>query len=210
MFNQKTESVMNDIEKMKAEFAEKLRIAQLENDEMARNGGIPVSVNGESYRKNGKTALGLGGILKGLSTKQVHDILQTYPWTEDIDTHVGTSGYTKLPYDMYVLNGPNQTDRLAVNYISGDYEISFYMKIDTQDPDVMQFFDRKTRHLSDSEFSTYYKVKTRWNKDAIERFPYLTFNCGHVVKFQGGADKQIAPGILTSIMETIKWKEFAD
>lgn len=206
---------MKDIEKLKREYEQKLRYAELENryNESLEKEGIQLSIIGESCMTKGKLHVVFHTVdYNGeLNTQQAQTILNEFPSTEDCETYVGKSQYDRLPYVLETHRGPHDAKTsLSFRWIYEDMDCSFDMDIDETDPNVMQFFTTRNRALTQSEISAYGIQKTRFNVNYRNFFPYLSFNCGHVVRFEGGHDKQIASGIITSVVETIKWETFND
>lgn len=199
----------NDLEKMRQEYEEKLRYAEMENELNARAGfdwGY-ISIIGESITQPGKlhTAIRLNGYgREGLTAAQAAEVLNTFPQTERARTYTGDRQYTELSYIMNVHRTPGQyATILSIEYISGDLDLSLEMAINPQDDDTMQFFRQTSRVLTDTEVNIYLHSRTRWNYNTRNNFTYYTFNLGRVVKFQGGHDKQTDEGAAIAIASNL-------
>lgn len=178
--------LVNDIEKMKAEFAAKLDLAEKEN---AINKGIEGYIlHLSSYGKRRPNGCffsicmrvpyePLVGFREPTIT-QVAEVLNKFPQTKD-------TIYDKefnLPYVIHSSRGyGDRYGQLSIDWISDNYEVRATMEI--TEP-LMEFFITKLRHVTDSECSTYTSIHI--NK-AYERpcVPEYNFKKEHK-KYHGG------------------------
>lgn len=209
---------MNDIAKMREEFEQKIKYAQIENkiNEGLEPDGIRISVIGASCTSKDRLHISVrcvNSYTKGLDIRQMGCVLCKLPVTESYRSYTGVKGgYVLLPYEMQTHRGGNEFHTsLNVRWISNEFEVWATMSIDEKDEEIMQFFKETTRELTDTEVQLYCNGRTRWNYNRRNFHRFLTFNCGSVVKFQGGYHKQISEGILNSIAETLKYRyEFSE
>ena len=209
---------MNDIAKMREEFEQKIKYAQIENEmnERLEPHGIKISVIGVSNTNKGKLHISVRCVdsyTKGLDVRQIGCALCELPMTESYRSYTGSkNGHVLLPYEMQTHRGANEFQTsLDVRWISNEFDVWATMSIDEKDAEVMQFFKETTRELTDTEVQLYCNGRTRWNYNRRNFHRFLTFNCGQVVRFQGGYHKQVAEGILNSIAEMLKYRhEFSE
>ena len=144
-------------------------------------------------------------LFKPLTVLQAAEVLCKFPSTEDIKVHIGTKGEVMLPYKLETLKPYRDTvDRIQICYISGGIEVGFYMEMDTRDAELMQFFKISHRMLRHDEYPETKGTSLDINK--LDAFPFYQWNSGSVICFQGGYNTQYAHGIVTSFIETIKYK----
>lgn len=206
---------MNDIAKMRKEFDEKIRLAELENEynERLEKSGIEIRiVSGDSLMQKGKihaTVRKAGDWIKPLDGHDAQNALKLLPMTENLRVYNGKE-HVMLPYRMETHRSPSESRTiLTVNYIHGDLDLSFDMTINESDPEMMQYFQRTQRELDSREIGLYYGAVSPRTKANVQMLPFLTFNCGKIVRFQGGHHTQLSEGHLTSIAASIECNDFA-
>lgn len=194
---------MNDIEKMKQDFEQKLKYALMENelegmlnfeDVEIRILGIIYSVKDKLhvrvYHKNG-----FGSISNQLASR----VLKTFLPTEKIK--VSCEEETALNYSIIAESNYKGDNTLNISYISGDYNFRFSMPIDGNEI-LEQFFIRQQRPITSSEAKTYLGGATK-RKINITRVVEHMFNKGSVHKY---SDCVVSTdeNVVNEIIETIK------
>ena len=207
---------MNDIAKMRKEFDEQIRLAELENkyNERLEPHGISLKiVSAKSLTQKGKIHATLRKVgdawLCPFDGHDAQQALRLLPMTENLSVYNGRS-YEMLPYHMTTSRTPSQPRTiLSVDYIHDDLNVGFELHIDERDPEMMQYFQRTQRELDSREIGLYYGAVSPRTKSNVQMLPFLTFNCGRVVRFQGGHHTQLSEGHLTSIAASIEGNDFA-
>lgn len=199
---------MKDIEQMRAKFEHEVKLAEIENsyNEQLEPLGYQIRIIGNSFTQKGKLDTTVWCISdKGFTMKNVGVILRMFPQTEYIRIHVGDCNYENIPYILETHRKP--TDRgtyLSIEWIHQHLDMGLSIMIDESDEDAMQFFCTDHRRLTESELSSFGIQKTRWNKSYRDAFSYLVFNCGKIVRFQGGYCKQVSKEHALSLVEFLK------
>lgn len=198
----------NNIEKMRQEFENKIKFAEMENEQNERvNWDFgTLRIVGESITQPGKihAYIRRNDWKEGLTATEAARVLNDFPQTERSRVYIGGNKYDSLSYIMETEKTPGRADLLKISYISGEYDLSFDVVINPSDADLMQFFTVTRRELSDTEINLYLGGKrTKWNYNTRHYFPYYTFNLGQVVKFQGGRDRQINEGAAITIASNL-------
>ena len=213
---------MNDITKMRAEFEEKIRLAELENkyNERLAPHGIEIRIIGASFTQKGKLQASVRKAgddwLKPLDEHDVQTALELLPMTEKSREYVGDNKYDMLSYSMDTHRSPNEWRTvLTIGYIHEDLDLSMDLPINEKNPELMQYFRMTARELDETEVRLYIGQKTAGNWNTRKNFQFLTFNSGSVVRFQGGRHKQISEGILTCIasslwLDSFEWENDAE
>lgn len=203
--NQLNLCIMNDIEKMKAEYEQKIKWAEIEN-ELSKKlpEGTQISIIGKSLTQKGKLQTSIRGEnwSRGLTEQQVGELMLAFPVTEKSRTYVGKDQYSEKEYEMQThryLNCPN-TD-LNISWISGELAISLELKVELCSDEIKQFFTRTSRNVNHEWHGT----RARWNKHLRDNFPFYTFAYGHTVKFEGGYHKQVSDSALSDMVEKFKY-----
>ena len=192
----------NDIEKMKAEFAEKLELAELENKLSEGLKGYSISVrktNTPGCKYSIYTTMdyvsGRGFVEPTLTMGK--EMLERFPMTQDTlyDRKVN------LPYVIHSRKSyGDKFAELGVRWISNEYEVRMTLKID----DLLreEFFNVKHRCPVDSEVSTYTSIHTGHliGKDFI---PVYDFKKEHQ-KYHGGVRLLLDKEEISRIIEFIK------
>lgn len=188
---------------MRDDFETKIAFAELENkynEELERD-GLTMSIFGRN--KRGYLASIKTVDRKPLNLEHLQLILEKFERTDDL--LIGEDNFP-IPYYIGVYRGPKDVKTImSVRWISGEFEIWTEVPVDEDCPDIMQFFRQTTRKLTESEISSYGIQRNRWNYNYRNYFTFLTFTCGHVIAYPGGRHVQVDVGIITSIIETIKW-----
>ena len=213
---------MNDITKMRAEFEEKIRLAELENkyNERLAPHGIEIRIIGASCTQKGKLQASVRKAgddwIKPLDEHDVQTALELLPMTEKSREYVGDHKYDMLSYSMDTHRSPNECRTvLTIGYIHEDLDLSMDLPINEKNPELMQYFRMTARELDETEVRLYIGQKTSGNWNTRKNFQFLTFNFGSVVRFQGGRHKQISEGILTCIasslwLDSFEWENDAE
>lgn len=196
---------MNDIEKMKAEYEQKIKWAEMENELSKRlPEGTRISIIGKSSTQKGKlqTSMRSEDWSRGLTEQQVGELMLTFPVTEKSRTYVGLDQYSEKEYEMQThryLHCPH-TD-LCISWISGELDISLELKVELCSDEIKQFFTRTSRDVN----YEWHGTRTRWNKHLRDNFPFYTFAYGSIVRFCGGYHKQVSDFALSDIVEKFKY-----
>ena len=196
---------MNDIEKMKAEYEQKLKWAEMEN-ELSKKlpEGTQISIIGKSLTQKGKlhTSIRSEDWSHGLTEQQVGELMLAFPVTEKSRIYVGQDQYSEKDYEMEThryIHLP--TTDLSISWISGELDISLELKVELCSDEIKQFFTRTSRNVNHEWRGT----RTRWNKHLRDNFPFYTFAYGHTVRFYGGYHKQVSDSALSDIVEKFKY-----
>lgn len=205
---------MNDIEKMKKEYEQKIKYAELENELNAKleGMGIEFHIVGNSLTQKGKIHAFLTAshpyTLDKLNVLDMQNALNFFENTEDLRVYVGGDKYEALPYRMATSRTPSSpSTTLTIEWISGDYDIDAEMLL-TNCGVLMQYFTTTARELSTTEVNLWLGGANRWNYETRKNFRYYTFNSGSKTRFQGGTDLQTSRGHIECIAETIKGEKF--
>lgn len=145
--------LVNDIEKMKAEFEEKLALAIKENE-------LNADINGYQLKLDEYNRVSWGVVYKsgvGFVTPtlaQVADILSRFPMTKN-------TLYDKAVEMPYVIHSSNsygdRNPEMSIRWISGEYEVRISLPI--YDELCKEFFKISTRWTTDSENSAYASIQ---------------------------------------------------
>lgn len=207
---------MNDIAKMRAEFEEKIRLAELENkyNERLVPYGIEIHIIGNSCTQKGKlqTSVKKAGDAwtKPLDEHDVQNALELLPMTEKSRAYVGDHKYDELSYEMSTHRSPNEWRTvLSIGYIHEDLDLSIELPINEKNPELMQYFRKDARELDETEIRLYVGQKTAGNWMMRHNFQFLTFNSGRVVRFQGGRHMQVSEGHVCCIASSIECDTFS-
>lgn len=207
---------MNDIAKMQREFDEKIRIAKLENqlNEELEKHGVSLGIF-TTDTKTGRYLCHFHKVNESWNNKfSEHDaqtILRLLPMTESKEVSVG-AGKPKilLPYEVTVRREPKEPrTTLKIHYIHDNLELWVDMPIDERNHELMGYFQKTQRELDDSTIGIHYGCVSPREKSYLRMLPFLTFNCGSVVRFYGGTHLQTSEGHITSIVETIINDDFS-
>ncbi len=204
---------MNDIAKMRAEFEEKIRLAELENkyNEPLEKHGLRLSIF--SKDKSGRLLASVRvdrGYDKPFNEHDAQLILSLYPMTEKKSVYVGDHKYDNLSYEMSTERTPGQSRTiLKIQYIHDELEIWMELPINERNPELMQYFMKTQRELDDREIGLYYGAVSPRTKSNVRMLPFLTFNSGRVVRFQGGHHKQVSEGHVCCIASSIECDTFS-
>lgn len=205
---------MNDIAKMRAEFEEKIRLAELENkyNEQLERHGLAMHV----FSKDKDSDRLLVSIRADRSYDKPfneHDaqfILRVLPMTEKMRVYIGHDKYEMLSYVMETERNPKQPrTMLKIKYVHENLEIWLELPINEQNNELMQYFTRTQRELDNDTIGLYYGCVSPREKSHLQMLPFLTWNCGQVVRFQGGCHRQISEGHLSCVAASIENDDFA-
>lgn len=206
---------MNDIAKMKAEFKEKIRLAELENKYNSKLEKEGISLGIFSYDKENERYLVHFRTVNRpyddpFNGHDAQTIMRTFPRTADIEVSVGAGKKERLPYDICTSRNPKEPrTMLKIRYIHENLEVWIDLPIDERNPELMQYFMRTQRELDSSTIGLYYGAVTPRERANLQMLPFLTFNCGHVVRFYGGTHRQISVGHLECIASSVENDDFS-
>lgn len=189
---------MKDIAKMREEMERKIRLAEMSN-EVEEKVGIECTVMGESSTQNGKTWISFGNLDK----EQAAKVLKMFPWTERSKTRSRNGEDIEISYILETHRYPKEWNTmLEVQWISGEWAISFKMPI-LEGGVLMQYFKRDWYEIDDSTIGLYFGAVSQNDKSVLKRQSMLSFNCGSVVRFYGGYNKQVSEGHAEAIVAEI-------
>lgn len=192
---------MNDIEKMKAEYEQQIKWAEMEN-ELSKKlpEGTRISIIGKSLTQKGKlqTSIRSENWSRGLTEQQVGKLMLAFPVTEKSRIYVGQNQDSEKEYGM-------QTHRyahtyytgLSISWISGELDISVDVRLDNCSDEIKQFFIYDRRRLDYNEL--------KYGDEPESYLKFYTFAYGHTVKFLGGYHKQVSDSALSEIVEKFKY-----
>ena len=189
---------MKDIAKMREEMERKIRLAEMSN-EVEEKVGIECTVMGESGTQKGKTWISFGN----LDNEQAAKVLKMFPWTERSKTRSRNGEDIEISYILETHRYPKELNtKLEVQWISGEWAISFKMPI-LEGGVLMQYFKRDWYEIDDSTIGLYFGAVSPKDKSGLKRQSMLSFNCGSVVRFHGGYNKQVSEGHAEAIVAEI-------
>lgn len=199
--------MVNDIEKMKAEFAMKLELAELENKLSEGLEGYSIYVRELRPRTSGcKYAISMrmpyvpGQGFAEPTLAMGKEMLERFPMTQDTlyDRKVN------LPYAIHTRKGyGDKFGELTVWWVSGEYEVRITLKVD----DFLKegFFNVNHRCPIDSEVSTYTSIiiNQLYGKAVI---PVYDFKKSQM-RYHGGVRLLLDKEEIMRIIEFIKSQE---
>lgn len=207
---------MKDIEKMRKEFAEQIRLAEIENkySEPLAKYGLEISIIGNSFTQKGKIQATARKAENGLTTpldeRDVQNILEVLPMTEKSRVYIGDHKYDMLSYELATERNPREArTMLKIGYIHNELDLSIDLPINESDPELMQYFTRTQRELDSSTIGLYYGAVSPAQRGRLKMLSFLTFNCGHVVRFSGGTHRQISEGHANCIISSLQCDDFS-
>lgn len=192
---------MNDIEKMKVEYEQKIKWAEMENELSKKlSEGTRISIIGKSLTQKGKlqTSIRSENWGRGLTEQQVGELMLTFPVTEKSRTYVGKGQYLEKDYEMNTHRyAHTYYTELSISWISGELDISVSVRLDNYSDEIKQFFIYDRRRLDYDEL--------RYGDKPETYLSFYTFAYGHVVRFSGGYHKQVSDSALNDIVEKFKY-----
>lgn len=201
---------MINIEEMKAKQARELELAELANKycAIAKENGIECDMS--CFSCCGTKHISIRhteSVFKKIDAKILGLLLSVFAPTANIKcSGSARTGEVELEYRMEVHRGyHDRATILEVDWIHEECQFSAEIEIDESNLDLMNFFKKTTRELTDSEVSTYCGAKTRWNYNIRNNFSFLTWNCGSIVHFQGGHHRQICHSVIHQLAEVLKY-----
>lgn len=146
----------NDIEKMRAELEETIRLAELENKLNEGVEGYELHLSKDSkYRILVRIPYDTRTGFNEPSIEHMAEVLRNYPKTEDI---VYDRRYN-LPYVIHARRGyGDRYGTLSLSWISGEYEVRGSLKIDGSDFYEEFFKSIRHRQTTSSENATYTSI----------------------------------------------------
>lgn len=180
---------MSKVEKIKAEYEEKLRLAEKEDAiERSLNMSLDVSCIGRgTYNKN-KIEVYINKPWKLEDSSMLVDkeamrtIFEVLPITENIEN----KDYDGLVAPCFVSTKCGYRDKygeMRINWISGDYEISCNLKIDSELID--NFLHVQKRNVVDTESSTYVSIHESIADGVIPVVPVYNFKKKQISYYGG-------------------------
>ncbi len=175
----------HDIEKMKKEFEEKIRKAELEN-ELNDMSGLDLSIMGKGTYNKQKLRIWIRNEQSSfLELNLVKDIFKKFPITDNIvDSDAKFEGMALL----YLRHsyGDRNFGTLCVHYISGDYEINFDVDIFP----ISKEFTCRYRDTTDCENSTYTSIHESRARGYVPKVKSFGFNAKYI-SYYGGSSKLV-------------------
>lgn len=195
----------NDIEKMKAEFAEKLELAELENKLSEGLKGYSISAHktntpGCKYSIWSSMDYVSGRGFMEPTLAMGKEMLERFPMTQDTlyDRKVN------LPYVIHTQKGyGDKFAELTIRWVSGEYEVHITLKVD----DFLKegFFNVNHRCPVDAEVSTYTSIHTGHLYDKAF-IPVYDFKKSQM-RYYGGVRLLLDKEEISRIIEFIKSQE---
>ena len=190
---------MKDIEKMRREMEQKIKLAELSN-KIEEQTGIECSAMGESCCQRGKQRIWFGEVTKVQAAK----VLKMFPWTERSKTRSRNGEDILISYILSTSQGPKEYNtKLSIAWIHGEYDMGLDMRIDPSDDVLMGYFKSDKYEIDDSTIGLYFGAVSPSKKSDLRYRPCLSFNCGSVVRFHGGYFKQVSEGHAECIVAEI-------
>lgn len=186
---------MKDIEKMKREFEQKLKLAELEN-KLEVEIGCTFSVF-DGYGRTYAHA-------KNIELSQAARLLATYAPTENVELDSTATARATKSYVYRVEAERRYSDHftsLVISWVSNNIHFQFTMPIDGNER-LAQFFTDGQREMTRTEQSTY--KPTRGNKLVYNlTLPIKRFKCEYI-EYQGGHLSLLNTNEIDKIIRTIK------
>jgi hypothetical protein len=202
---------MINIDEMRARQNEELELAELANKYcvIAKENGIECNMSGFScFGIKHISIKHSESVFKKIDAKTLGLLLSVFAPTEKIRCSAGSrTGEVELEYRMDVHRGyHDRATILKVDWVHEGCQFNAEIDIDESNLNLMNFFKKTMRKLTDIEVSTYCGAKTRWNYNIRNNFDFLTWNCGSIVRFQGGLHRQICHSVVHQLAEVLKYE----
>lgn len=197
-----------DIEKLKAEYEEKLqnaieanRIIDYIGDESLR-----IDIMGASYEDKSKKRLYIrpDNFRNELTIEQAGTILSKYPVTQK--TVIDRNNANGLVFDYDACINRSYNDRcsyLKIDWFSGEYELSVKLPIEGN-KELNGYFTDTTRAIDPIEIRTHYVVSRPNRRAADVRVPIKAFANGEYIRYQMGHIRSTSEYAVQNIVDTIK------
>jgi hypothetical protein len=205
-----------DIEQIKEEYEDKIKCAEISNSlaPMLTEEGIDLSVyafNASEGKEINMVFRAEGSYSKSLTEKQVGFILSTFPQTDKIKVYYGLND--REEERNYALAGRKSwresNTTLEIRYMSEGRRINIDFTLDSASEDILQFFNKNAHRNALQEVDALGKLSNS-QRYHYENLPYISFGIGHLVRFQGGYEKQKDESAINLIVDKFKYlHEFA-
>ena len=185
---------MNDINKMRAGFEEKIRLAEMENDFENRY-GIKVGVfNMGDYDMvhiecDNETAKRL-----------LNELEADKEWAID---HERDSKHMYKYRLCSIRRYSDQYSKLEIEFINKDVKYWIDLPIDGNEL-LMPFFRRTRRTITETELSTWHPVNNQGTLDRDMQIPQMSFNSQNVKRYYGGDQLLVDGEEIERIINAIK------
>ena len=197
-----------DIEKIKAEYEEKIQNAIESNKiiDILGDETLSIAILGRSAHRNDKKHLYIkpDNFRKELTIEQVGMIITKLPSTQKFTIDKNNAKGLEFDYDACIKRSYNDLySYLDISYFSGDYYISLEFPIELN-KELNGFFADTTRKIDPIEIRTHYVV-SRPNRRAEDvRIPIKVFANGEYIRYQMGRIRSTSEYVVQNIVETIK------
>lgn len=185
---------MNDINKMRADFEEKIRLAEMENDFETRY-GIKVGVfNMKDYdmvhfKCDNETAKRL-----------LNELEADTEWAIDHEPNSeNVSKYRLCSSRRY----SDQYSKLEIEFINKGVKYWIDLAIDGNEL-LLPFFKRTWRNITVTELSTWHPMTSTGALDRNRQIPQMSFNSPQVIRYYGGDQLLVDEEEIENIINTIK------
>ena len=188
---------MKDIAKMREEMERKIKYAEMSNKIEAEVGIECSFMPGGSPTQPGKEWLNFGEVTK----EQAAKLLKIFPWTE----RAKVSGKdAEMSYLLELHKYPKEIcSRLEIEWIHNEWFITLKIQVRTDDEVLMTYFKWDRYQIDDSTIGLYYGAVSRSVKECLKEVRCLNFNCGQVIRYQGGYFRQMSEGHAECIISEI-------
>ncbi|MBE6244243.1 MAG: hypothetical protein E7108_01810 [Bacteroidales bacterium] len=190
---------MNDIAKMRKEFDEKIRYAELENDVETRLGIEGFRIINQSITQ--RKGLLHTHFFNKLEKEQIVKVLKEFPPTEKYKV---SGKDIELTYLLKTHRYPTEQNTvLSIAWISGDFDMQVDMNINESDDLLMQYFRPDWYEIDNHDIGLFYGAVSPRQKSMLKRQRFLSFNSGNVLRYVGGYRYQVSEGHATALVSEL-------
>lgn len=185
---------MKDIEKMRAEFEEKIRLAEMENEFETRY-GIKVGV----FHSNGYDMVHIE--CDNETAKRVlNEFEADTEWAID---HERDSKHMYKYRLCSIRRYSDQYSKLEIEFINKGVKYWIDLAIDGNEL-LLPFFKGTRRKITETEFSTWHPMNEHGYYDPNMLIPQMSFNSQNVKRYYGGDQLLVDPNEIEMIISAIK------
>lgn len=196
-----------DIEKIKAEYEQKVQEAIIVNNILDVLGDEEFRVyayNGHCNKGKKTLSFHTEETCGQLSIEKVGLVLSKLNQTEKIKVYVGDNKYIQMDYEVRTSRSYRDSfATLTIEYIHNEYEIRIELPIEPNKA-LNGFFADGLRKVDKSEITTYYIVSRPGRRAADVQVPVKLFANGEYVRFKGGYVTSSSEWAANNIIEAIK------
>lgn len=197
-----------DIEKIKAEYEEKIQNAIEANGiiDYIGDDSLCINIMGRSYEDKSKKRLYIrpDNFRKELTIEQAGMILSKYPVTQKTVIDKNNAIGLEFDYDASISRSYNdRCSYLEIDWFSGEYELSVKLAIEGNEM-LNGYFTDTTRAIDPIEIRTHYVVSRPNRRAADVRIPIKVFANGEYIRYQMGHVRSTSEYAVINIVDTIK------